>query len=623
MYRRIIGLLFVFVVCIFLQAATGTKESVSLSVFTEQSAVRPGESVWVALHLDVPESYHFYLNNPGSDPKAPPQLEWSLPDGFKVLAVDWPPPGRIESEDMVSYGYEKPLTILANLQVPANAVLNKKSTIKVGIRWLACTEEMCVPGSETKSLDLSIANEVVWNSKTQTLFLNSREAIPAKEPDDVAMLDEEAHLVSNTTNGFEGGVILAIAMAFLGGMILNLMPCVLPVISFKILSFVNMAGQNRSTTLRHGLFFAMGVLVSFWVLAILLLVLQAYGNAVGWGFQLQEPLFVGILASVLLIFSLSLFGVFEFGAFFASWVGTHGASNIKQEGLFSSFCSGILATAVATPCTGPFLGSAIGFAVTLPSLQALAIFTSLGLGMAFPYLLLSAFPQLLRFMPKPGAWMESFKQLMGFVMLASVIWLIWVFGFQTGETAQVLLLIGFFVMALACWIYGRWAAPHRSNVSRWVSLVLTLVLLVTGGQCVVTASQTVSAATNATEAHAGGWVNFDPDKVIALQEQGVPVFVDFTAKWCLICQTNHLLLSTDDISKEMEARGVVKMKADWTKSDPMITEYLKQHGRNGVPLYLLFKGTKEGKPHILPQVLTKESVMTALNQLPSEGAKVN
>ena len=197
-------------------------------------------------------------------------------------------------------------------------------------------------------------------------------------------------------------------------MILNFMPCVLPVMSFKVMSFVKMAGQSRSLTLKHGLMFSFGVILSFWLLASAMLMLRTYGQAVGWGFQLQEPLFVVILASLLFIFALSLFGVFEWGMFFASWAGQAQAETAqKSNGYTGSFLSGVLATAVATPCTGPFLGSAVGFAVTLPVFQSLLIFTSLGLGMCFPYLLLAAFPSFLRFMPKPGAWMETFKQLMG------------------------------------------------------------------------------------------------------------------------------------------------------------------------------------------------------------------
>ena len=299
---------------------------------------------------------------------------------------------------------------------------------------------------------------------------------------------------------FEGGLGLALLFAFLGGMILNLMPCVLPVMSFKVMSFVKMAGQSRSLTLKHGLMFSFGVLLSFWILASIMLMLRAYGQAVGWGFQLQEPLFVVILASLLFIFSLSLFGVFEWGMFFASWAGqTQADKGQKSSGYTGSFFNGVLATAVATPCTGPFLGSAVGFAFTLPIWQSLMIFSSLGLGMSFPYLLLAAFPSFLRFMPKPGLWMETFKQLMGFLLLATVLWLLWVFSAQTDSFSLICLLAGFLCFSFGAWIYGRGctpASPRKKQLLAYVFVALFAFagcqsdshashLLVLPGECVV------------------------------------------------------------------------------------------------------------------------------------------
>lgn len=414
--------------------------------------------------------------------------------------------------------------------------------------------------------------------------------------------------------GYEGGFGLAMVMAFIGGMILNLMPCVLPVISFKILSFVKMARQSRAVTMQHGLSFGLGVMISFWTLAGALLILQAYGHAVGWGFQLQEPIFVGILAAVLFIFSLSLFGLFELGTKMGSMAGqmqSHG-----KEGLKASFLSGVLATVIATPCTGPFLGTAIGFAMTLPYYLSLMIFTSLGLGMAFPYLLLSAFPELMRFLPKPGNWMVVFKQLMGFLMLASVLWLVWVFGAQTNSMAIVILLGSFFLMSLACWIYGQWGTPVHSKKSRWISMVVSSVLLLGGFYILTFAAQgTSSVEVSSTKIAANDevWEEFSPERVAELRAKGIPVFVDFTAKWCLICQVNHAVLTTDDVHAKFNEKGVVRMKADWTKKDAVITEELRKFGRNSVPLYVLYDGSE--KPAILPQVLTSNVVMNHLEDV--------
>ncbi len=423
---------------------------------------------------------------------------------------------------------------------------------------------------------------------------------------------------------FKGSVGLAIILAFLGGLILNCMPCVLPVISFKILGFVKMAGESRRLIFKHGLAFSFGVLLSFWALAGVLLLLQSWGHAVGWGFQLQEPLFVGILASIILVFGLSLFGVFELGAGMASFAGQ--ASTRSESGLASSFFSGILATAVATPCTGPFLGTAIGFAVTLPAFQSLMIFSSLGLGMAAPYLLFAAFPGLLKWMPKPGNWMVIFKEIMGFVMIATVLWLVWVFGAQTGTFAVFILLAGFFCLAIGCWIFGKWGSPIKKKQVRLISLALTAAAFSLGGFAIIKASgmsSTLPQTTNITDIAMADanpskltdrWIPFSPELLEKLQTQNVPVFIDFTAKWCLICQANHVTLETDQVRSVFQKKGVVKMLADWTKSDPVIAKWLKKFGRNGVPLYVLYNEKNEAE--VLPQVLTPEIVIKQLRLLP-------
>lgn len=412
-----------------------------------------------------------------------------------------------------------------------------------------------------------------------------------------------------------GGLLTALFLAFLGGMILNLMPCVLPVVSFKILSFVKMAGQDRKKILKHGFAFFAGVMISFWALAAMLLLLQAYGKTVGWGFQLQEPLFVAILAAILFVFGLSLFGVLEAGAFLTTLAGQAQAKNISQ-GYVGSFLSGVLATAVATPCTGPFLGSAIGFAMTVPALEAMLIFTFLGLGMALPYLLLSAYPNYLKYLPKPGPWMETFKELMGFLMLATALWLIWVFSAQTSSFAVVLMLAGFFCLSISCWIYGKWGSPVNSRLSRILSLIVALSIVFVGAKFILVSTELPPETEIVADAHvAGAWEKFSPERVAELQAQGTPVLIDFTAKWCLICQANHIAMSTDSVSKALQEKGVVKMKADWTKNDPVITQELRKFGRNGVPLYLLYGSDASKPPAILPQVLTPDGVLKHLEEL--------
>lgn len=448
------------------------------------------------------------------------------------------------------------------------------------------------------------------NSKNDIIAYADRPGLAAgMDPFDVDAVNPE----------FEGSVGLAVAFAFLGGMLLNLMPCVLPVISLKIFSFVKMAGQSRSLTFKHGLAFSLGVIASFWVLASALLALQAYGSAVGWGFQLQEPIFVAVLTSIMFVLGLSLFGLMEIGTGVSTLAGsvTH-----KAEGLSNSFLSGVLATAVATPCTGPFLGSAVGFAVTQPAIWAMFIFTALGAGMAFPYLILSAFPALLKFVPKPGNWMVTFKELMGFVMMATTLWLLWVFSAQTSTASVVMLLCALFFLAVACWIYGKWGTPFNKNITRKMSYIFSLSALALS--CYTLYISTTPAITSLggmdKPSSQDEWEPFSKERVAELQSQGVPVFIDFTAKWCLICQANHMVLSGESVAAKLNQKGVVKMKADWTKNDPVITAELKKFGRNSVPLYVLYGNEGDAKPAILPQVLTPDVVSSYLNEISSKVA---
>lgn len=419
---------------------------------------------------------------------------------------------------------------------------------------------------------------------------------------------------SGSEGEFQGGIALALVFAFLGGLILNLMPCVFPVISFKILSFVNMSGKNRKTTLLHGLAFAFGVLVSFWLFAGMLLLLKSYGHEAGWGFQLQQPLFVAFLAALLFIFALSLFGLFEFGVSVSALAG---AASLKtgtsSSAIVGSFFSGMLATALATPCTGPFMAPALGFAATLPPISALAIFTFLGLGMAFPYLILSAFPQLLRFLPKPGAWMTTFKELMGFLMLITVLWLISVFAAETSTLGLLMLLTGLLILAMGSWIYGRCCLPAFTRTKRTIGALLT-GLFALSAVYVIVASSSFSSANIADNNEHSEWESFSLSRLNALRAEGRPVFIDFTAKWCLICQANHLVLCTDEVTQKLKESNVVKMKADWTRSDPEITTLLREFGRNGVPLYVLY-GSQGSEAQVLPQLLTPGVILKALENI--------
>jgi thiol:disulfide interchange protein DsbD len=279
--------------------------------------------------------------------------------------------------------------------------------------------------------------------------------------------------------------------------------------------------------------------------------------------------------------------------------------------------SGVLATIVATPCTGPFLGTAVGIATTLPSILALLVFTSLALGMAAPYLLISAFPSLLRFMPKPGNWMVTFKEITGFLMMATVLWLIWVFNSQTNSLALILMLAALLLFAVGSWIFGKWGTPVKTKKVRWIGYAAAAVFFVLGSYTIVEANAFGTpdneeiAMADSTSSHS--WEKFTPARVAELRAQGKPVFVDFTAKWCLTCQLNHAVLVGSDVEANFEEHGVVRMKADWTSHDDVISAELRKFGRNSVPLYVYYPADPNAAPVILPQMLTASIVIDTIN----------
>ena len=409
-------------------------------------------------------------------------------------------------------------------------------------------------------------------------------------------------------DGIGGGTLAALAFAFVGGLLLNLMPCVFPVLGIKVMGFVEHAhGEARAMRLQ-GVIFSVGVLVSFLVLAGLMLALRAGGTQLGWGFQLQSPVVVMLLAALFFVLALNLSGVFEWGAFAQSMT-----SSVSAQGRHAdAFLSGVLATVVATPCTAPFMGAAVGYTLTQSTALSLAVFAMLGLGMAMPVLALALFPSLLRRLPKPGAWMETFKQLLAFPLYATVAWLAWVLGAQADLDAVFALLLGLVFIAMGAWMYGRWEqakGPWRSAVA---------IILSALGLAVAWPGTASKPAAGAPIARPGElpWQAWSPEKVRSLTASGKPVFVDFTAAWCVTCQVNkRISLHNPAVVKAFAARGVVPLKADWTRQDPRITSALAELGRIAVPVYALYP-PGEDVPHLLPEVLSPSLVLEELSKLP-------
>ncbi len=399
-------------------------------------------------------------------------------------------------------------------------------------------------------------------------------------------------------------------LAFLGGMILNLMPCVFPVLFLKGLALVNSAGEERAQIRRHGLVYTLGIVISFWILVSLLLGLRAAGATLGWGFQFQSPIFVALMAALLFFLGLSLAGQFEIGLSLTS----AGGSLAQRQGYSGSFFTGVLAVVVATPCTAPLMGAAIGYALAQSAGASFAIFTALGLGLAAPYLLLTLQPSWTRVLPRPGAWMDVLKQATAVPIFATVIWLVWVMAQTRGATGVAVLLATLLLLAISGWVLGRW--PAR----RGASLVAMAILLVAVGGCAyeVNALPAAVAAEDSAGATASGWQPWSQAAEDQARAAGKPVFVDFTASWCLSCQVNErVALRTAAVQKAFAQKHVVLLKADWTSHDDAITQALAKLGRSGVPTYVLYASTAGSAGTVLPEVLTPGIVLDALNTLPS------
>jgi thiol:disulfide interchange protein DsbD len=384
-------------------------------------------------------------------------------------------------------------------------------------------------------------------------------------------------------------------LAFLGGMILNLMPCVFPVLSLKVLSFANSTDHDRHL---HSWVYSLGVVVSFVLVAALLLTLKQAGQAIGWGFQLQSPGFVIALAYLFIAMGLSLSGLVHFGGSLMN----AGSSLAGRGGLSGSFFTGVLAVVVASPCTAPFMGTALGFAVSQPPAVALLVFAALGAGMAAPLLLFSYSRLARSLMPKPGAWMETLKELLAFPLYATAIWLLWVAGRQTGVDTMASAMAGALMLALGLWLWDQRAWRRAA--------ALACVAAAVGLASVRGVDNSVAG-----DRHEGR-VAWSEHGVNELRGDGVPVFVDVTADWCITCKANEAaVLSTRELAAAFEDGGVVYMVADWTNHDPDIADLLERHGRTGIPLYLMYPGDPDIEPLILPQILTRRVVLDAIDSV--------
>lgn len=643
---------------------------------SEEKAVSPQKTLAVALHLQLEEGWHSYWSNSG-DAGSAPKFEWTLPEGFSVTGPFYTLPLRIENAPLVSFGYTGEAFYRFEIKNQLSS-LAAPVKVGMKAEWLVC-EKTCVPAQYRFEMELPISKNLepspeaplfarfekqlpVRQFEGQISVEENTEDVKVRVQslDEIEIVDlfpvsdwgvEQAKpLIERKGRSTEvilrkknftatpevpgllvfrkpgegqelrsveirpskesqlPGFLSSFFFAFLGGLLLNLMPCVFPVLSIKVFSVLEQAGKGNKWVRHSSLVYAAGIIVSFSVLGLTLAALRSWGEAVGWGFQLQNPLLL-----VILIFLFLSLGASFLGAIDLSWlqVGA-GQSLANQAGWTGEFFSGVLCVIVASPCTAPFMGAALGYAISQPLPILLSVFLALGLGLSFPYLVLATFPSAAKVLPRPGAWMEVVKEIMAFPLFATVIWLLWVLGQSTTASAIVEVLTCILLSAFGLWAY------HLKRQKAWVKktgMILGFMGLL-AALWVVREQVKAGVGSSVVKAEHGiAWEAFNEEKAREVSLAGKPVFVDFTASWCVTCQVNEEVTFTSQEVKEfVKANQIVMMKADWTKADPEITKALKSYDRIGVPFYVAYDpGTGKGRglgeiltPKIFKRAFSKE-----------------
>jgi thiol:disulfide interchange protein len=585
-------------------AAVETTEKGMLSAVLDRTAHAAGSTARLAAVLEIEDGWHVNAHEPSFEFLIPTELAVRLPAGWGEAELAYP---EAVSRTFAFAGeplevYEGRVVMLAALPVPADAAAGAHP-VTAAVTYQACDDDSCLPPvTTTARLELVVgAGGAVRH-----------EALFAAGPVQGGGHDDEADEAGAATppGGGLGGGQLALMLLFglLGGVILNVMPCVLPVLSLKVFGLVKSAGIGRREVVVGSLATTAGILASFWALALFAIGARAAGAAVGWGVQFQQPVFVTFLAVVVVLFCLNLWGLFEIQLPFGLLNRLGGG---PKEGVAGHFASGLFATLMATPCSAPFLGTAVGFALAQSSPVILATFTAVGLGMALPYVALAVAPGVARWLPKPGAWMEHVRRLMGFLLAAAAVWLFYVLAGQISAERLASIELGLLALALFVWMRhraGGGAVLRGAAAAGMAAAVVVSLALAMGADAGPAASRQGVAETAGPEIP---WIEFDRAEAEALAAQGELVFVDVTADWCFTCKANErLVLETPETRALFEEHRVVAMKADWTNRDDDIAAFLAEHGKYSIPFYLLYRPGQE--PHPFSELLTKAALQEAV-----------
>lgn len=648
-------------------AAAQRGQRMDVRLVPETAAAAPGSTVTLAFVMRPAEGWHGYWRNPG-DAGTEPRVAWALPEGWRAEPLHYPVPDRLLIAGLMNYVFERDYALLATVHVPASAEPGATVPIDARLDYLVCTDQVCVPETATVSTELAIGEA----RSPSPLFAGYRQALPRPLggegrfelangrlriaiPLPAGLAVREAYffpatrdamlyappqrisrngdtLIVETAPGplaaqlrtLEGvleiapgtglaltarpgtvpaagtpvssgeeaapamagpGIMMALLLALAGGLVLNVMPCVFPILSLKAMSLAR-AGETEAGARQEALAYAAGVVLTCLALGGLLLGLRAGGAMVGWAFQLQEPRVILFLLLLVTAISLNLAGLFDLPVL------------ARDGGPRGAFATGALAAFIATPCTGPFMGAALGAALVLPALGALAVFAGLGLGLALPFLLLGFVPALRRRLPRPGKWMATFQRILSVPMFLTALGLAWILGRQTGVDGMALGLAGTLGLGLALWWLGK--------SGRWLALALALAAV--AAPLLLLDVEPAEAAPTESPLAAE---RFSEARLAQLRAAGVPVFVYFTADWCLTCKLNERgAMAGGDVAQAFRAKNIRVLVGDWTRGDPAIGRFLERNGRSGVPLYLFYPAGG-GAPAVLPQLLTA-GALTAL-----------
>lgn len=564
-------------------------QKASFELAADRTAYRPGETARLVARVEVEDGWHVQANVPTYDYLIPTVLTLEAPAGWTVGEVAYPAPRLWKfafAEDELAV-FEHRFRLFAEIGIPADAPAGAHQ-VAARLRYQACNDRLCLAPVETRAtLELRVGE--------------GGEAVDAE----LFTADEPPQPQSSAPPALDRSLGLMLILGLLGGLILNGMPCVLPILSLKIFGLAKATGQSRAAVRAGALATAAGILVSFWALAGAAILAQEAGAAVGWGVQFQQPGFVAFLALVVLLFSLNLWGLFEIPlpGRLARWGDSAG-----QEGLGGHFASGLFATLMATPCSAPFLGTALTFALGQRGATIFAVFTAVGLGLALPYLLLAAGPGAVRWLPKPGDWMETLRGTMGFLLAGAVVWLLFVLAGQIDAVALALFEVGLLALTLVLWLRHRRERAGRPTALWWVLALAGAVALVAWADRAPRRERELAAAQPGSGIV---WQPFDRAEAERLAAAGRLVFLDITADWCVTCKVNEkLILDTPEVIAAFARHEVLAMKADWTNRDDGIARFLAEHGRYGIPFYMLYRPGQP--PHVFGELISKEGVAEVL-----------